>query len=886
MVKYLVLIFIALTAISTKSIANNNVIDSLKQVVATSINDTNKIDALNNLSEYYIDINKDSAYIFANQAIELSKNKELDEGLCDSYKKLGIVYLYDNDNDNSRKYIKESLILATRINDNYRIANAYYLIGATYYYSDIYDKALENYKTALYIAEENGYKDVIENCYNVIGILKKVQGKYDEAIEYYLKSLKLAEEERNLDGVADLYNNIGLIYTTQGLYIQALNYFNKSLQIAESNNNRYKIVKLYSNIGLVYENEGKYDTALKNYNKSLKVANEIDYKGGISNALGNIGNILKHKGLYKEAIVNLNKALLIRKELNDKEGIALSFQSLGEVNLILADSVAFTKSDRTHFLSNAITFSEKAFTLSDKINIPSIKLVSAITLKEAYKKLGNSSKALEYLEIYTIIHDSIFNREKFKAIAELEKKYNKEKDQLLIEQFKKDLELRNEKVKKQQLENLIEKRQKYALALILLFSILTISYIILRLRKNKKISKKIKEQYLELVKQNIKITTKNKEIEKQKEVIAELVKQFEDTINNLEDVYFKTDRNFIYQQVSPSILKHIKLDNINQIIGKPLTTYWDITKNEIRQIRLKIFKEKYIRDFIFNYKTSDGETKYAKVNARAIYKNKQFLGVEGIIRDVTKEIKLKEIEDDYKKILNSTTDVIFLVDKTGKIIYVNDATIDVSGHMPEDVIGKNITLFAPLIEVPKYLSKIKQVFVDKTLPPFETIIKDKNGIYIPVEVSGEIIKYKGKTVGLASYRDITDRKIAEQALKEKTEKYELLTNTIDDFIWMVDLKMQLMYISPSCKKLTGYTEEEIEKLGIPHLHTRSSLEILNITIAKALASSNKEFKISIELDYVHKNGDIINTQVIGHIVYNKNNEKIGFAAISRKINKK
>ena len=41
---------------------------------------------------------------------------------------------------------------------------------------------------------------------------------------------------------------------------------------------------------------------------------------------------------------------------------------------------------------------------------------------------------------------------------------------------------------------------------------------------------------------------------------------------------------------------------------------------------------------------------------------------------------------------------------------------------------------------------------------------------------------------------------------------------------MVDLQMQNMYISPSCKKLTGYTEEEIEEIGIIHLHTKASLK--------------------------------------------------------------
>ncbi len=433
----------------------------------------------------------------------------------------------------------------------------------------------------------------------------------------------------------------------------------------------------------------------------------------------------------------------------------------------------------------------------------------------------------------------------------------------------------------QQQNNFSKTTQRYALAASFLFIILIASiYIILKFKKNKQKTNETKTRYLESLRQNIEISTKS---EKQKKIITESVKEFEDTINNFEDVYFRTNKKFIYKQVSSSINKHLEIENISQIIGKPLTTFWDVSKTDVKLITLKILRENYINDFLFDYKTSKGEIKHAKINARAVYKNNVFVGIEGIIRDVTNDIKLKKLKEKYERILDSVNDSIFITDKTGKLIYANKTTYESTEYTHKEILEKNIANFIPKSEISKYLRKTKHVFEDEKLAPFETIIIDKNGIYIPIEVSGKVVEYEGNSVILGSFRDITERRIAEQIIKEKTEKYELLTNAIDDFIWMIDIKMQNLYISPSCKKLTGYTKEEIEIIGIIHLHTSESLIILNKTIAKALASSDKELNISVELDYIHKNGSIIHTQVIGHVIY-KDNKAIAFGAVSRIIN--
>ncbi|MBC8216552.1 MAG: PAS domain S-box protein [Candidatus Marinimicrobia bacterium] len=169
----------------------------------------------------------------------------------------------------------------------------------------------------------------------------------------------------------------------------------------------------------------------------------------------------------------------------------------------------------------------------------------------------------------------------------------------------------------------------------------------------------------------------------------------------------------------------------------------------------------------------------------------KFLGVIENYRDITKDKKaaldIREKEEELRLITESSMDMIFMISKTGRILYISHSVINNLGYTPDEVVGKMFTLFVPKKELMNYWANIKQVFNGKRITDFETVIKHKDGYLVSIEITGQLIKRKGKSVGLGSIRNITERKRTEDRLKKSEYKYQTIFNTADVSIWVEDI---------------------------------------------------------------------------------------------------
>lgn len=106
-----------------------------------------------------------------------------------------------------------------------------------------------------------------------------------------------------------------------------------------------------------------------------------------------------------------------------------------------------------------------------------------------------------------------------------------------------------------------------------------------------------------------------------------------------------------------------------------------------------------------------------------------------------------------------------------------------------------------------------------------------------------------------------ERSRAEELLRKSEEKYRLLADNISEHVWIMDLKLNLTYISPSVEKLYGYTPDEIKKLSMKTFFTAESYQKIMEVYSRelSLATGNPPMQFSegrhvVELEVNHKDG--------------------------------
>jgi len=297
-----------------------------------------------------------------------------------------------------------------------------------------------------------------------------------------------------------------------------------------------------------------------------------------------------------------------------------------------------------------------------------------------------------------------------------------------------------------------------------------------------------------------------------------------------------------------------------ELIGKQVG---DIEANEtpeqISEHKREVMKKGYCRF----------ETRHRRKNGRIIdiEVSSQFCNIEldkfffSFFRDITKRKKAEEAlrnsEEKYKKLFEETTDAIFVADaETGVLVDCNTAAVKLVDKEKSELVGKHQRILHPPEEIEGEFSRtFKQHLREKEGQILESQIITKKGEIRDVAIRANRFELGGRKWIQAMFRDITERKKTEEALRESEERYKTLFQRAAEGIVVADTETkEFKYVNPAICKMLGYTEEELGQFGVRDIHPKEDLQRV---ISEFEAQARGEKTLSSNIPCLRKDGTII-----------------------------
>jgi PAS domain S-box-containing protein len=214
------------------------------------------------------------------------------------------------------------------------------------------------------------------------------------------------------------------------------------------------------------------------------------------------------------------------------------------------------------------------------------------------------------------------------------------------------------------------------------------------------------------------------------------------------------------------------------------------------------------------------------------------------------QASLQESEQRWATTLESIGDAVIAADLTGKIRFMNGVAEFLTGWTLTEASLKlvkevfHIVNEKTRLEVEDPVTKVLENGVVVGLVNHTILIK-KDKTEVPIDDSGAPIKDKdGKTTGVVLiFRDITERKKAEETLRENEVKFRTVANFTYDWEYWISPEGNMVYVSPSCKRVTGYEADDFIK-------DRTLLSKIINSEDRAIAGSHFDLMSSDELHAV------------------------------------
>jgi PAS domain S-box-containing protein len=252
------------------------------------------------------------------------------------------------------------------------------------------------------------------------------------------------------------------------------------------------------------------------------------------------------------------------------------------------------------------------------------------------------------------------------------------------------------------------------------------------------------------------------------------------------------------------------------------------------------------------------------------------------IDELVDTIRLSETK--YRKFFDNSPIGIFLTTADGKVLSANRAALEVLKF--ESVDAVNAAGLPNLYVNREDRAVLREKVKNGPVSGFETAFRRADGEIISVSIGGYLVDDEDghSTLMEGTIEDITERKRAENILRESEEKYKILVENTNDIIWAFDLKsMSFSFSSNSVERILGYTAEEAAGKTLDDIFDQETKKTLLDGLRKMISEGKSSDRILMEAEHIAKNGSRVWVEI--NIVAKRDElgNIVAFTGVSRDI---
>lgn len=342
-----------------------------------------------------------------------------------------------------------------------------------------------------------------------------------------------------------------------------------------------------------------------------------------------------------------------------------------------------------------------------------------------------------------------------------------------------------------------------------------------------------------------------------------------------------------FLEVNRALVKMLGYTGKKALLAKEPAAMYQNPKDRLAYSR-KISMNGFVENEELRLRKKDGTPIIVSETTKAVKDSRgKILYFDGIIEDITKRKKAEEeslLQKSYfERLFNSAPEAIVLHDNDDIIVNVNDEFTRLFGYSRAEAIGRPINAVVAPTELRREASVLSRKVIHGERVEVDSKRRRKDGTLIDVSILGAPIFHGGKQMGVyAIYRDITERKKAEEENLLQKSYFERLFNSAPEAIALHDSDGIIVNVNDEFTRMFGYTLEEAEGKPVDDLVVPEEFKAEATRVSQMVLHG---MRLEFDAKRKRKDGTLVDVLVLGAPILH-GTKQIGDYAIYRDISER